>query len=938
MAATQESYRLQGRNPRYTTRLNSFANGMYLTNQTVPEGYAKYMLNYDIDDTGSHIKPKRGRKKVQDVEYKQLGLAGVSLSDYIYCYDESKDNVITTEDLVLSFGRFIRLNDYLQEDAMLPMYFAGKASKTTNTTSYAMIENEQGDLVREVIEEGAVTTVNLNEFWALRYDNNNEVFVPITNINIDSIAAHSIIHAYAFDKRFKEAVGRPIYTVLENEIYTLTGGPTDVTLYPNNPEYNEAIGQTPSTLSKLILSKKDESDDYSIEYKPVTGKTINPVEAYTSGFNLLLAEEGLMYRFENNQTGAPSILGVIPYTNKTDYIPEFYPVVGNEITVGVWYAYTGASTQVQFKLEIRNGDAAYDSSEGWELIQDWGTNITPSKTEAAFFTFNAKYANTMYRIQIRNKDDDTTVSSTVRLLYAFNTDLSTIDATITPDIGTAKGMVTWQSCLGLYGFANARNMLIFSAVEEPDYFPFPDNVIVFDNEILAVHNYLDNLIVITVDSIFLLTVGTSIATSIQKRILANIHIPEIDAVNLVVLKDQIFFKTDTQFYVLKPNTYTSDATDLKNYVNSTAMANYLNNFTEETVRLLNKDFIMICQKYSKELKQDIKFLDFDVHDTWSIIRDNEVHYIYNITPKLGYVIDRLFKQEDVTLVRDILSGKVELTPEYLMLYDLNRDGYIKEDDLITITDMADTGKHVSLNRIIKEDEMLNLHFVYNTMTRAWRLYFSPVGTQETSFIPILYRNKQSGSFYEFFPHDYDGDSTISIIEQSYDLVDDNIVDVDGWNLVTDFNNYPYIETGTIVADDLFTKRFREVQLNLINLEKTKIRFYTNFVLDGQDRVDATRYLVEHITDVNDPDYGRVWVTPMEATNLDLVGLTTLANTELETDFWEVDLSHFPDLTVLSVRFELQGRGRRGNLQLLNTSLKRYELSDINWVYRMMNAR
>ena len=103
-------------------------------------------------------------------------------------------------------------------------------------------------------------------------------------------------------------------------------------------------------------------------------------------------------------------------------------------------------------------------------------------------------------------------------------------------------------------------------------------------------------------------------------------------------------------------------------------------------------------------------------------------------------------------------------------------------------------------------------------------------------------------------------------------------------------------------------------------------------------MDATKYLVEHITDINDPDFGRVWVTPVETDNLELNGLDTLANYETETDYWELDLSHFPDLSVVSVRLTLQGRGRRGNLQLLNTNLKRYELSDVNWVYRIMNAR
>ena len=52
MATTSESYKIVGRQPRYTTKLSAFANGMYLTKQVIPEGYARVMVNYDIDDTG----------------------------------------------------------------------------------------------------------------------------------------------------------------------------------------------------------------------------------------------------------------------------------------------------------------------------------------------------------------------------------------------------------------------------------------------------------------------------------------------------------------------------------------------------------------------------------------------------------------------------------------------------------------------------------------------------------------------------------------------------------------------------------------------------------------------------------------------------------------------------------------------------------------------
>ena len=72
--------------------------------------------------------------------------------------------------------------------------------------------------------------------------------------------------------------------------------------------------------------------------------------------------------------------------------------------------------------------------------------------------------------------------------------------------------------------------------------------------------------------------------------------------------------------------------------------------------------------------------------------------------------------------------------------------------------------------------------------------------------------------------------------------------------------------------------------------------------------------------------------------MSLPGVTALADTTLDEEYFRVDLSKFPDLNVITVRLGLQGRGRRGSIQLLNTSLEKYELSDMVWVYRIMNAR
>ena len=867
MATTQEYYRIGGRLPRYTTKLSSFANGMYLTNQMIPEGYAKAMINYDIDDTGSNIRPKRGRQLIQEITYDTNMLGAISLTDYVYSYNKNNTDVNKTEDIVLSYGMFTDLENFASNDQLSETtrnVFLSYMDKTTDTTLYNYNE-ETGQY--EVSIEGEITDEVITPLWCIRYNTDTESFEKVINKDIGFISARVIDNAYAFEKVFKQTVGRPIGVVLDNELYAFTGSKLKLNLYTNNPERNQLQNYGLPVLSKLIVSD-EEDGTYSIKRKVIDARKLNPLEAYASGFNILLSNP---YQFENEESGTVTCTGAVPYTDVDNFIPAFFNKVGQTINYIVYYSY-GANTQsIKCKVEINDPSS---SNNSWEVLNDFNIEVKPGPTNYIKVPITIKYANTNVRFTLRANDDEKTDYSLATSLLTTNTN-APIDGTKLYDLATCKGMISWSGCLGVYGVTGAENMIYFSEVGDPSYFPFPDNVIIFDNEILAVHNYLDHLIVVTVDSIWLVSAGDTISTSIQKRILTNIHIPEIDAINLVVLKDQIFFKTDTQFYVLKPNQYTSDSTDLKNYVNSTAIANYTKNFTEATVNLLNKVYVELWQSLTKEHRKQIRFTDFDVLDTHSIVRDNEVHYIYKTTP---------------ILTDDIRLGN------------------------------------------------LDVHLVYNTTTRSWRMYFVAIGSDSVYYNPILYRNKQSGAFYEFIPHTKsDNTSSIAITKQTYDVVDDNVI-IEDWTLTNSYNNYNLLDTGNVALDDMFTKRYREVQINLLNLEHTKINFYADFIVDSRERRHATKYVLEHITEDTDPDYGKIFVTPIEDSNLELIGLTTLGDTVLDTDYWELDLSKFPNLNIVTVRFNVEGRGRRCSLQLVNTSLKRYELSDMVWVYRIMNAR
>ena len=236
MASTQEFYRLRGRNVRYSTQVQSLSKGMYLTGQNIPEGYAKVLVNYDIDDTGSCIRTRKGRNLHIAIPYEGYHRLGkMHTTDYIYTYNNAGDEVEDIKDVLMSFGKYGYIRDYLdgQEiqipgDVNVPM-FVSKVTLNTDTTIY------DGETV---VVPGEVTTKVTEDSWALYCDKGAEEFNKIDNENIGFVSARTVKNAYVFDKKLTRNLGLPISTVMANEVYAFSGGPVEATVYPSNTEKN----------------------------------------------------------------------------------------------------------------------------------------------------------------------------------------------------------------------------------------------------------------------------------------------------------------------------------------------------------------------------------------------------------------------------------------------------------------------------------------------------------------------------------------------------------------------------------------------------------------------------------------------------------------------------------------------------------------------------
>ena len=863
MATTQEFYRLRGRNVRFSTMLQSMAHGMYLTDQNIPEGYAKVMVNYDIDDTGSCIRTRKGRLLHVAIPYQGYHKLGkMHLTDYLYTYDNTLTEIEDIKDVLLSFGKYGTIDDFLyghdipiESGFAFPMFASNlKLVKDTN------IYNEAGDIV----VPGTKTTTNVNNSWGLYCDRGSEEFAKIDVQDLGYVSARTVRNAYAFDKKLVNDLGFPIFAIMSNEIYCFSAPKIEGTWYTGNEDRSGWDNFGKPDLTKLIIQSTNSG--YKLIRQVIEPKALNPTEAAATGYNIL---SHAPYVFQDVAGGAPRILSIIPYKDSNSDLPEFSLNVGTQYWLRIYYQYTAEEQTYEYKVETLDAAKTDDS---YEEVVGW-TTFTTGENYPLWIPFIPKYAQTLVRVTIRLQDHSETESKLPRLLDCTSTKYAGLQNKIF-DLSTAKGMVSWFGCLGVYGVEGASDTIFFSDVEDPSYFPFPNNTITFDNEILAVHNYLDMLLVITTDSISLVSIGDTIATCKVKKLMVNIFIPELDAINAVVLKDQIFFKTDNNFYVLKNNQYTSDATDLRNYTNSTAIAYYTEHFTKETVKILDKVFRTIAQMESEQQRKTLHFTDFDVKNVQSSVKNDEVHYVYTIVPKI-------------------------------------------EDN---------------------EYGNLDMHLVYNTTTRAYRMYMQGIGDDDTSHTCLLYRNKQSGIFYEVIPYNLTLNSNILIVKEDIYGRDDNIIQ-GNWQLTPFFNNFNYFDTGNVAIDDTYLKRFREIQMNIINREKSKIKFFADVKIDGKLLPNSTDYQVQHITDPEDPEYGLTYVTPVAVNNLEAYGNTTLDCEDEELiKYWQLDLSAFPELDEATVRFSVFGKGRRIAYQLLCTELKNYELSTFVWVYRIMNVR
>jgi hypothetical protein len=220
----------------------------------------------------------------------------------------------------------------------------------------------------------------------------------------------------------------------------------------------------------------------------------------------------------------------------------------------------------------------------------------------------------------------------------------------------------------------------------------------------------------------------------------------------------------------------------------------------------------------------------------------------------------------------------------------------------------------------------DVHLVYDTVFRAWTMevmestrrpltVFQSIATGYAQFLN-LYTDSNDETYVQWIGVDENNPEDLFML--------------DGLKARL-LPNYQLIDTGKRDLQGTMKKRMRQVILEFNNLSDVDVEFNHLAYVDDEPRGDLFIYTVQHITDPEDPEYGKVYVVREYAEPTVVYGVTML-------DFWSLQNSQFPEQSVIKAHVDISGKGYYPRLKLVTRTSNLFELNNISWVYRDMNAR
>ena len=817
----------------------TFAKGMSYTTAPLAEGYNRVLVNLDMQDSGNSVTPRLGLR-VDSYMYNGWPRIGSDEDNNLFeivdahAFDDRKllETIWYTgrhnEDNI--FGKYVTAGTIYCDTFDYPGYGHQDHAATLGgdrLTHTAHLMSNRGARIH-----------------GIELLNKINVVAPGINETINTLSTR-VVGTWAYNNNyyFYDDVGC-------------------CCVYSYYPEDEGTVDE-----SNNVIFTHHKNDPKLDIFAP---KLLTAKEAVTYGYNML---SPAVYDFANTAGGSVlEFTGLLPYVNNELCMT---PVQNQNIR----FIATGIiplNKQYKFVAEWSTmNNTSWNTIKAWTV--DTGSDVENLKI---WFDFTPPVEEAIIRISAYPVTENVAAEIADSVLaVGFSFQKAGYSNTINSDkkyysIHQASGICYWKNRIVAWGVPEDDTILFMSDVNDPTYFPYPNNIETFTSAIQYCTPFGDDLLVFTADALYIIALADDGASWTCKCLQRNLSITAWDIHLVQTVKNMLFFKSGNYYYMVVPKS-SSLTGELTIADVSKPMRGFFDNFKTSVLEVLNNTYM-----------PEVEYTDFGIAHYYNYLSKDSVHNVYML------VVPGIYETHDTYVNLDVIYDTV------------NR--------IWRIYTYGSSAKLVPHNTSSTQDTMFVSKFQFGK------------NNKHTGVQHLVWSIEREDMYLQ------NNDSRLASIDEYIRPSDDQKQSIVG--------NRQLIDTGYREHASNFKKRYRELQFTINNMSLSALQFYVSFLIDGALRKSWYGYEIVQDTDPASPTYGVISVHRVLLPNASNTSAAPVTPGTTVLDDWILDMSAFPDNGYWKCRVAVSGKGYVPRMLINSPNAKIFELLNISWVYRTLYSR
>lgn len=357
--------------------------------------------------------------------------------------------------------------------------------------------------------------------------------------------------------------------------------------------------------------------------------------AISTGYNMLLDDP---YSFSvPTVTNVTRVEACLLYRNWDEVINKgtlAMQVVPGEALKGCAYISLAQGVSCYLRLSYRlEGSDAYVVF----VTKDISDSTLSSSAGKFYFDFTAPAENfylkvELYYMQSSSFNRYEQPLYEIELPYTIAESTESVEYLPNYDLSSAQGILSWKGRLYLWGVPDAPNIIFASDILYPlEYFPYPNNIIEYDEPVLHAIKFLDKLLVFTESHIYQTALGTDGASWTTTTVAGNLTFTPSEIYSIAAIKNMLFYKCKNYYYMLVPSTNYLTLGELKVANISEPIYNFLDTFYSSVTEIINtmypalKGATLIPETYSVHTDGDVVKVNYGFS---TVVDETTVSFIF----------------------------------------------------------------------------------------------------------------------------------------------------------------------------------------------------------------------------------------------------------------------------------------------------------------------